>query len=215
MRPLSALLGLVLFTPALQEPAPPAADVTDAAGVVVSVSGTTLVQEESEAGTLYVTRLPYVPLQTGRGEWRIPLAAIRRIDVAPAAVPAALARPGRWTARLRVKVQPEKAPAVTTIRSSGVVPLDAALGMAAAELPFTAPSGRGPAAERPVELEAVVQLQEVAPPPVRDLPVLTLQLRDGETATGRATGPLTLEGSRGSGTYRLRLRDCRRVEFRE
>lgn len=217
MRLLSALLVPCLaFAPLLQEPVPgPAATVTDASGTAVAITELRLLAEESEAGTLYVTRLPYIPLQTGRGEWRIPLAAIARVDVAPPATPAALNAPAHWSAQLRVTVPGEGRAAVTTATSSGHLPLDAALGMAAAELEFTRPTGEGPAAKRPVELSATVQIRELGRPAGRALPVLTLRLHNGESATGRPTGPFRLEGTRGAGTFRIDLTDCRVIELRQ
>ncbi|MHC5021870.1 MAG: hypothetical protein ACYTGX_17525 [Planctomycetota bacterium] len=214
MRLLASLAGFLLFAPVLQEPAPPAgvtAAATDASGTTVTLTEATFVQEESESGTLYLTRLPYVPLKTGRGEWRIPLAAIARIDVTPPATPAALRTPGHWRARLRVALHPEGQPAVSTVESTGVLPLDAALGMAAATLPFTPATGTDGAAQRPLLLDATVQLREVpqAAPVIH--PILSLKLRNGETAQGRPTGPLILEGTRGAGTFRIGLRDCRSV----
>jgi hypothetical protein len=218
MRLLTSLAGFLLFAPVLQE-SPPAAGITaaatDAAGTTVTITEATFVQEETESGTLYLTRLPYVPLKTGRGEWRIPLAAIARIEVTPPPTPAALRTPGHWRARLRVALKPEGLPAISTVDGTGVLPLDAALGMAAATLPFTPATGTGAAAQRPLLLDATVQLREVpqAAPVIH--PVLSLKLRNGESAQGRATGPLILEGTRGAGTFRIALRDCRRIEFSE
>ncbi len=215
LRPIALAASLFLCVPAPQEPPPgPAAGVIDAAGTTVAITDAALSSEEAEGGTLYVTRLPYVPLQTGRGEWRIPLAAIARINVEPPATPAALPTPGAWRAQLRVTVPAEGRPSVVTTRSSGVLPLDAALGLAAVELPFQRPTGEGSVATQPLLLEASVQLRAVRQPAVPGLPVLRLQLRNGESATGRATGPLVLVGTRGAGTYRIALRECRSITLK-
>jgi len=216
MRALITLAApLLALLPVPQEPAPgPAATVTDTDGTAVPITALTLLAEETEAGTLYVTRLPYVPLKTGRGEWRIPLTSITRIDVAPAARPAALPAPARRNARLRVTVPAEGRPVVSTANSSGHGALDAALGMVAGELDYARPTGDGAAAHRPVELEATLLVREVAQPSVRALPVLNLQLRSGETASGRPTGALRLEGARGEGTFQIDLADCRSIKLR-
>lgn len=214
MRSIALAVSLCCFAAPPQDPAPgPGATVTDLDGIAVTISATALLAEEAEAGTLYVTRLPYVPLQTGRGEWRIPLAAIARIDVAPPPQPAALLKEGTWVARLGITFTPGAAPAVTTTSGSGAAALDAALGVVAATLPYRAPRGAGAGSQRPVLLEASVRIRELPQPTAVQLPLLSLRLHNGETASGRATGPLTLEGMRGAGRYRVRLAECRTVEF--
>lgn len=224
MLPRALTLSLVIASPLLAAPlqapaAPPAeppgpsAVLTDRDGHRMAVTDLAYAVEEREAGMVYVTRMPYLPLRTGRGEWRIPLAAIKTVTVGPQPRPAALGRRLQRRGLLRLRIGADGAPAVVqAAQSLGAPALDQAVVDWLRAERFT--PGQGSLASEPLDLDVRLEVAErsVARPPA--IPMVTLGLHDGTEVAGAPMVAGVLAGKAGAGEFRLALADCATGELK-
>lgn len=219
MRTLLAILGclapIAMAGPqdeAAPAPSGPDAVLVDRDGHEMTVTDLGYAVEETEAGTVFVTRMPYLPLRTGRGEWRIPLGSVLAITVAEPPRPPTLAQPVSMQGGLAVRVAADGTPAaVEQAPALGDPALDAALAALVRRQRFVAGHGAPGVAGRPVRLRVDLRVTPLEPEPVTASPTVTLRLTDGTELSGEPMVAGTWVGKAGVGEYRLALADCRSI----
>ena len=216
MRSLALVLGLCspIALAAQDAPAPtgPDAVLVDRDGHEMAVTDLAYAVEETEAGVVFVTRMPYLPLRTGRGEWRIPLGSVRAVTVGEPPRPPALARPLALRGGLAVRVAPDgTVSAVEPAPALGDPALDAALAALIRRQAFVAGRGAPAVAGRSVRLQVDVRVTPVESEPVTAPSTVTLRLADGSELAGEPMVAGTWVGRAGVGEYRLALAECRSV----
>jgi hypothetical protein len=178
----------------------------------VAVTDLAYAVEEAEGGQLFVTRLPYLPLRNGRGEWRLPLGAIRTVSVAEPPRAPTLVTPVERAGSLAVQVGRDgRVLAVETTAGLGDPALDAAVAALARTCGYRGGVGAAAVAEQPLALRTTLRIAPAAAPPVDEPPSVTLILQDGTEVAGAPAVAGVFAGRAGAGEYRLALHDCRSV----